>query len=82
VAGTDATLFVLPNGVAMCAAWAGDNTGPPPLVEVIGFYDSLRGRYPQVRAHRPTPSVISHGAEYRAEVTHAMIAACMDMKAN
>jgi hypothetical protein len=26
--------------------------------------------------------VISHGAEYRAEVTHAMIAACMDMKAN
>jgi hypothetical protein len=45
--GTDATLFVLPSGDAMCAAWAGDNTGPPPLEEVMGFYESLKGRFPQ-----------------------------------
>ena len=38
----------------MCAAWAGDNTGPPPLQEVAGFYTSLRGRYPQAEVAAST----------------------------
>ena len=32
--GSIATLFVLPTGEALAAAWAGDNTGPPPLADV------------------------------------------------
>ena len=44
--GTTATVFVLPNGVALCAAWAGDNTGPPPLADVQGFYATLKAAYP------------------------------------
>ena len=41
-----ATLFVLPTGEALAAAWAGDNTGPPALADVQGFYKTLRTHYP------------------------------------
>ena len=44
--GDIATLFVLPNGEALCAAWAGDNTGPPPLADVQQFYATLKREYP------------------------------------
>ena len=44
--GDIATLFVLPNGEALCAAWAGDNTGPPPLADVQQFYATLKHEYP------------------------------------
>ena len=37
---------MLPTGEALAAAWAGDNTGPPPLADVQGFYKTLRTHYP------------------------------------
>ena len=52
--GTIATVFVLPNGVALCAAWAGDNTGPPPLADVQGFYATLRSAYPAAEVFAST----------------------------
>ena len=47
--GTVATLFVLPTGEALAAAWAGDNTGPPSLADVQGFYDTLHKKYPSAK---------------------------------
>ena len=44
--GSIATVFVLPTGEALAAAWAGDNTGPPPLADVKDFYATLHEQYP------------------------------------
>ena len=47
-------MFVLPNGEALCAAFAGDNTGPPPLADVQGFYAALRASYPSANVTAST----------------------------
>ena len=52
--GRDSTLFVLPNGEALCVAWQGDNTGPAPLADVQGFYQSLQERYPNANVSAST----------------------------
>ena len=44
--GDDQEVFVLPNGVALVAAWQGDNTGPAPIDAIQQVYASLRKRYP------------------------------------
>ncbi len=44
--GTASTVFVLPNGVALAAAWNGDNTGPGPSDNLKSDYDMLRKRFP------------------------------------
>eukprot|EP01052_Picozoa_sp_SAG31_P022597 SAG31_NODE_1804_length_7234_cov_3.340855_4_plen_126_part_00 len=45
--GGISTLFVLPNGEALCVAWQGDNTGPAPLESVQEFYAHLEKQYPE-----------------------------------
>ena len=71
--GDIATLFVLPNGEALCAAWAGDNTGPPPLADVQQFYATLKREYParlsperafHKSGNPPQRSVIPHCAPH------------------
>ena len=52
--GTIATVFVLPNGEALCAAWAGDNTGPAALADVQGFYAKLEASYPSANVTAST----------------------------
>jgi hypothetical protein len=44
--GTEKDVFVLPNGVALTAAWKGDNVGPPDLAVVSGWVAELRARFP------------------------------------
>ena len=44
--GTTATVFVLPTGDALVAAWAGDNTELPALPDVKTFFATLKGVYP------------------------------------
>jgi hypothetical protein len=44
--GSEKDVFVLPNGVALTAAWTGDNTGPGTLKSVAGYYTELRKRFP------------------------------------
>lgn len=52
--GTVATLFVLPTGEALVAAWAGDNTGPASLADVEGFYATLQRQYPHAEVNAST----------------------------
>jgi hypothetical protein len=44
--GGEATVFVLPNGVALAAVWDEDNRGPPDVPFVSRTIDSLRARFP------------------------------------
>ena len=44
--GTEKDVFVLPNGVALTAAWKGDNVGPPDLAVVAAWVAELRARFP------------------------------------
>ena len=41
-----ATVFVLPNGVALAAGWVGDNSGPPPVATAQEDFTSLRALFP------------------------------------
>jgi hypothetical protein len=52
--GSTATVFVLPTGEALCAVFAGDNTGPPPLSDVASFYATLRKQYPAAEVSAST----------------------------
>jgi hypothetical protein len=49
--GNYRTVFVLPNGVALCAAWSGDNSGPS---DNAGTLKSLRKAYPNATVHAST----------------------------
>lgn len=52
--GTAATVFVLPNGVALAAAWRGDNTGPGPIPDVQNDYAMLRKEFPDAKVFSST----------------------------
>jgi hypothetical protein len=47
--GTPSTVFVLPNGVALAAAWQGDNTGPATSQQVAADFKQLQDKYPQAK---------------------------------
>eukprot|EP01050_Picozoa_sp_SAG11_P025994 SAG11_NODE_6067_length_1395_cov_1.146605_1_plen_382_part_10 len=71
--GSVATLFVLPNGEALCAVWAGDNTGPPPIADVQSFYTTLRAQYPAAHVVASTLDAFFAAAsapEIKAQLPH------------
>jgi hypothetical protein len=47
--GDISTVFVLPNGVAMAAAWSGDNTGPGSLADFLNDTATLQARFPAAK---------------------------------
>jgi hypothetical protein len=47
--GDISTVFVLPNGVAMAAAWSGDNTGPGSLAGFLNDTATLQAKFPSAK---------------------------------
>ena len=60
--GGTGQIFVLPNGVALVAAWTGDNSGP---AGSEGYLDKLRQLYPGANVHASTFSAFFDEANKR-----------------
>lgn len=50
----NATVFVLPSGIAFAAGWNGDNQGPPPIADQADDFASIRTLFPNATVKAST----------------------------